>query len=529
MAAGLSTREVSNGLLAHATQCGYCGALLRQATEDLAGDLKPEEQEILATIASSQPEARKRLAAKLSEASRVAGRPIPIAVRPAPRAGMRFRWAYASAAVIVLGVLAWMFFVWQHANTPPQLLASAYSERRTLEPRIPMARFGPKRLERGGPVGSRMNTPPALSEAEARISRQLSTNPDDPEWLALKARADLLDWNYESAMRSANRTLEQWPDSLPVLIDLATAHFERAETEQRPIDYGTAVELLGRVLAKSPDNAVALFNRAINFEKLSAYHEALADWEHYLKLDPKGDWAEEARSRRDAVSKLLREHEGRSQPRADASGFLDLTLQSPEIAATQVEFYLNEAVTKWLPDAFPAAPGVHPGAKAGASLVTLSKVLLSGHDDHWLQDILAGTQSPAFANATASLARAVSADAEGDFGKGREEAAKAEHGFERAGSAAGVLRAKLEWIYALDRSGQGEQCLDAAEALLPQLARRGYPWLSVQLNLELAGCAGSVGQPGMQHRALEKALLLARPARYRVLQLRVLAYAAEIE
>src|SRR5207249_6065 len=166
--------------------------LLRQATEDLAGDLKPEEQEILATIASSQPEARKRLAAKLSEASRVAGRPIPIAVRPAPRAGMRFRWAYASAAVIVLGVLAWMFFVWQHANTPPQLLASAYSERRTLEPRIPMARFGPKRLERGGPVGSRMNTPPALSEAEARISRQLSTNPDDPEWLALKARADLL-------------------------------------------------------------------------------------------------------------------------------------------------------------------------------------------------------------------------------------------------------------------------------------------------------------------------------------------------
>ena len=72
--------------------------------------------------------------------------------------------------------------------------------------------------------------------------------------------------------------MEQWPDSLPALIDLATAHFERAEKEQRPIDYGTAVELLGKVLAKSPDNGVALFNRAMIYEKLSAYHEALADW-----------------------------------------------------------------------------------------------------------------------------------------------------------------------------------------------------------------------------------------------------------
>jgi len=87
------------------------------------------------------------------------------------------------------------------------------------------------------------------------ISRRLSTSPDDPEWLALKARADLLEWNYESAIRSANRTLEQWPDSPAVLIDLATAHFERAEKEQRTVDYGTAVEFLGKVLAKSPDNS----------------------------------------------------------------------------------------------------------------------------------------------------------------------------------------------------------------------------------------------------------------------------------
>ena len=439
------------------------------------------------------------------------------------------RWAFAAAATIVMGVAAWLFFASQRASSPAQLLASAYSELRTLEPRIPLARFGPMRLERGGPGGSRMNTPPALSEAEGKISRQLSTNPDDPEWLALKVRADLLDWNYESAIRSANRTLEQRPDSLPVLIDLATAHFERAEKEERPIDYGTAVELLGKVLAKNPDNSVALFNRAITYEKLSAYHEALADWERYLKLDPKGDWAEEARRRRDAVSKLLREHEEASQPRADASGFIDLASLNPKIAATQGESYFDEAVTRWLPDAFPLPPAVHPGTKAGAALGTLSKALLSEHKDRWLQDILATTPSPVFAQATASLARSISADAQGDFAQGREAAAQAEHGFERAASPAGVFRAKLERIYALDRSGQGQDCLDAAQALLRQIAGRRYPWLFVQLQLEVAGCAGSVGQQDMQHRALEKALLLAGPSGYRVLQLRVLAYAAEIE
>ncbi len=529
MAVGLTAEQTADGLLAHAAQCGHCGALLREAAEDLAGDLKPEEQNLLAALASVQPEGRKRLAEKMSEASRPAVQPIQPATRPAQKTRALMRWAYATAAAIILGVAAWMFFAWQRASSPAQLLASAYIEQRTLELRIPLASFGPMRLERGGPGGSRMSTPPALSEAEARISRQLNNNPDDPEWLALKARADLLDWNYESAMRSANRALEQSPDSGAALIDLATAYFERAEKEQRPLDYGKAVELLGKVLAKSPDDAVALFNRAIAYEKLLAYHEALADWEHYLKLDPKGGWAEEARGRRDAVAKLLREHEGRSPPRADAAAFLELASLNPTAARDQVEFFLNQAVTHWLPEAFSAAPAVGAGTAARAAAETLAKVLLSGHEDHWLADLLAATPSPAFSQAIASLARAISADAEGNVAQGLEAAAKAERGFERAGSVAGVFRAKLERIYALDRSGQAKQCLDAAEALLKPLAGRGYPALFVQLHLELAGCAGAVGRQDVQRRALAKALLLAGPSGYRVLQLRTLGYAAAIE
>jgi CHAT domain-containing protein len=172
---------------------------------------------------------------------------------------------------------------------------------------------------------------------------------------------------------------------------------------------------------------------------------------------------------------------------------------------------------------------VGAGAGARAALATLSKALLSRHRDRWLQDVLATTSSPAFSAATASLAIAVSADAAGDFAQGREAAAKSEHWFETAGSAAGAFRAKLERIYALDHSGQAQPCLEAAETLLPQLSGRGYEWLSIQLYLELAGCAGSAGQQGLQRRTSARALLLAGPSLYRVLQLRALSYDAEIE
>jgi CHAT domain-containing protein/tetratricopeptide (TPR) repeat protein len=529
LAAGLSAAEVSDELLAHGAQCDYCGALLREASEELSGDLTPEEERIQAAMLSSQPDWQKRLAQKLSDASgRIDDRVTPVA--PRARAGRpRVYWIYATAAAMVLTVAASLFFLWQRTRSPARLLASAYGELRTLELRIPLAPYGPMRLERGLPGASRMNTPPSLSEAEAKISRKLNANPDDPEWLALKARADLLDWNYESAMRAATRVLEQRPESPSVLIDLATARFERAEKEQIAIDYGAAAELLGKVLAKNPDDLVALFNRAITYERLSAYHEALADWEHYLKIDPKGDWSDEARRKRDAVERRLRERGSHDLMQADPSRFVDLAAGSPEMVSEQAELYLEQAVMEWLPHAFPVTPSGTPSAKARTALTRLSKLLASRHADQWLQDLLSTAPSPAFAEAAASLARAVNADAEGDVARGQEEATKAEHWFHRAGSAAGVLRAQLERIYALDRSGQGQRCLDGTEALAPELAGQRYPWIRARLQLELASCLESVGTQGAQHLAVQQALRLAESANYPVLRLRALAFAAIFE
>jgi CHAT domain-containing protein/cytochrome c-type biogenesis protein CcmH/NrfG len=529
LAAGLSAPEISDGLLAHAAHCDHCGALLREVSEGLASDLRPEEENMVAALLSSQPGGRKRLAQRLSQVSAKVRYQVALVTPPSRAARLRPRWIYAAAAAVMLTVMASWFFFWQRAGSPAQLLASAYGELRTLEPRIPLARYGPMRVERGLSGGSRMNAPPSLSEAEAKISRKLQANPDDAEWLALKARADLLDWSYESSIRAATRALEQRPDSPSVLIDLATAHFERAEKEQRALDYGTAVELLGTVLAKNPDNLVAVFNRAITYEKLSLYHEALADWEHYLKADPTGNWADEARGKRDAVAKLLRERENHSLIQADPAHFMELAARDPEIVSERVEVYLDQAVMKWLPDAFPLASSGPPGAQARTALPVLAKLSTSRHGDQWLEDLLSTTPSPAFAKAVASLAGAVNADAEGDWAHGQEDAAAAERWFQSAGSAAGVFRARLERLYALDRAGQGQSCLDGTRSLMPQLAGHRYPWLLARLQLRLAACLDSLGKQGDRHLVLEQTRSLVESAGYPDLRIQVLARAAAFE
>ena len=177
-----------------------------------------------------------------------------------------------------------------------QLLARAYTEQRTLEVRFGGAAYAPLRVQRG-PEASFADRNPSLLKAEALIASQLPSHPTDPSWLQDKARADLLEGKYDAAVESLRRALELSPDSPELMVDLASAHFQRAQSEDRPQDYGAAFENLSKVLAQRPDDQVALFNRAIVSEHQFLYHQALDDWEHYLRVDARSQWADEARRR----------------------------------------------------------------------------------------------------------------------------------------------------------------------------------------------------------------------------------------
>lgn len=78
IAAGILDRDAENDL-GHAAECDHCGPLLRQAKEDFANELTPEEETTIANLPSSTIAWQGRLAAKLQDAQ------APITVLPSPK------------------------------------------------------------------------------------------------------------------------------------------------------------------------------------------------------------------------------------------------------------------------------------------------------------------------------------------------------------------------------------------------------------------------------------------------------------
>ena len=108
IAAGILDRDAENDL-SHAAQCDHCGPLLRQAKEDFADELTPEEETMIADLPSSTTAWQGRLAAKLQDAQA----PLPILSPPKDRsrsfletllAPWRLAFAAAVIGLILLGL-----------------------------------------------------------------------------------------------------------------------------------------------------------------------------------------------------------------------------------------------------------------------------------------------------------------------------------------------------------------------------------------------------------------------------------------
>jgi tetratricopeptide (TPR) repeat protein len=128
------------------------------------------------------------------------------------------------------------------------------------------------------------------------IAANLKKNPDDPQWLLLSARLDLLDWKYQSSISTLNKIDDEKVEESPEFrLTQSLALYEKAEIEHDPQSYGQAVDLLGKTLQKTPDDSVALFNQAVACEKLYMYECATSDYERLLKSDPNSGWSAEAR------------------------------------------------------------------------------------------------------------------------------------------------------------------------------------------------------------------------------------------
>src|SRR6267378_3576922 len=493
-------REIAGGLtppdetliyLEHASRCDHCGPLLRGAVaevSDLNGEITEADRTLIAILESARTEWQQRLAQQIA-GTKHSGRDresmpwwqrwLAVPRLAVPRLAVP-RVAMAGASLLaIVAVGSWVVVHRVNnynatRNQPAaagQLLARAYSEKRTLELRIAGADYAPLRVSRG-PAASFTSRPEPLLKAEALIASQLESHPSDPSWLQAKAQADVLEGKYDAAVEALRRALELEPHSPALLTDLATAYFQRAQQEDRKEDFGAAYEYLSQALKLHPDDPVALFNRAIVAEHQFLYHQALDDWDRYLQVDPHSDWAGEAREAADRLRTKLKDHDAsQAAPllspaqiatsitaliaaSADSASGDDLNLRSTVDA--RIEEYLSSAVRLWLPQAYPEKGAADPAAQR--ALFFLADLTSQQHGDRWLSDFLRDSFARNFRQAVAALAKAAQANDAGQYDVSRQQADLAEQFFSASRTKAGVLRAQFEQTFAAHAMRRSEAC-----------------------------------------------------------------------
>jgi cytochrome c-type biogenesis protein CcmH/NrfG len=292
IAAGLTPAAQADPLIHHAAECGHCGRLLREAVEDLA---EPDEQAAAEIDAIVTPEWRQKMVQRLTESPGATETPGPTASRRGWLEWLRLPvWVYPVAAMAVVVVVGG-FFAWPawRLHQVNELTLEAYAEKRQIDFQLPGAPYAPIRRERG--AGE--EPPWALAEAESIAASGLESHPESPIWLAARGRIDLLKGDYPRAIETLEQALTREPDSTAIQVDLAAAYYQAAQGIGNPEDFRKAYDLLNKVLAKAPDNATALYDRALTAESLKLRDEAAKDWNHYLQRDATSAWAGEARRR----------------------------------------------------------------------------------------------------------------------------------------------------------------------------------------------------------------------------------------
>ncbi len=520
--AGTASRSEEEAWMLHAAQCSHCGPRLREAVRSAADTLTPDEEALVLQLRTSQPDWQADFARTLAATPHASERPGWKNWLSVPRLTL------AGSLAAALAVGGWFAFRQWQTNDVDHLLAQAAVERRVTEGRLQGADFAEMRQDRGGAVP----TPQSLLEAEARIGRELLQHPDDPHWLQARAQAAMLEGKWDESLHDLQEALASQPDSLELLRDLGTAYYQRGLTTKNSADIAQSMDLFGKVLGKSPDDPIALFNRAIAAEELREYQQEIDDLEHYLRLDSSSGWAKEARARLARIKNRVKEkQEGLVRPLMSPPTLISKA--SSEDAESElesrVEAYDHAALSNWLPVAYPVVTVAAPSDGSQGSVRQALKLLASvgevRHGDRWLGDLLEHSRDKRFPQAVTALAEAVRADDHGDYAAGRAHARAAASWFATDGNLAGKLRSSEEMIYAEGLLWQN--CESPAAALDLELADSGYAWLVAQTKLELYNCSGVNGRDSRMKGLLDAARKQAESHGYPSLGLRALYFQAE--
>jgi tetratricopeptide (TPR) repeat protein len=470
-----SVKEIDR-LLAHAAVCAPCAARLRRGLQVLSEDASPEEESVVASLVSTPGAGRRSLAARLAATPRhrAHGRPAKI-----------YLWAGAALAASLLLVAGLSF--WQRAShNPERLMAEAYTHSRIFELRIPGAGFAevtPEAHLRGGATGRESSR---LLEARAEIERNLERLPNDPHWLQLDARADILEERFDSAIDTLDRLVAAGPVTPDLLQDDASAYFERGAATGSENDRATALDALRRADEMAPGDPVLLFNEAVVMEDRGQLMNAVETWNRYLRFERDPRWLTAGRRHLELLEQKLdqlKTHRSRLDRRlATPQAMRALAGDSTALAAVDEELS-SSLLSRLMEPAFVlpvdrsrGSPCPESCQAARALLYALAASLERNHQDPWLTQFLPPPSSLptlGFMQAARSLGRAIDADGAGNYSAAEQSAPQATRLFRQQGNRAGEDRAQVEQAYALQRLSNLGGCYKAAHPLLgrdPQFA-----------------------------------------------------------
>jgi len=522
---GRSSRaEVSRASAAHAASDCVGEGLPAERGEASAADFaeaSPEEAAELARLASASRDWQRKLAVELARTPHGAAR------KKAPRL---YLWVGAGLAASLL-IGAAVTVSWQRANTPERLLAEAYTHSRIFELRMPGAGFAEVTQEthlRGGTTGRESAR---LLDARARIARQLESAPEDPHWLELEARADVLEEKFDPAIDILDRLLADGPVTAGLLVDDASAYFQRGASSGSENDRATALDDLRRADELAPGDPVVLFNEAVVMEDRGQVMNAVETWNRYLRFERDPRWLAEGRRRLDSLEQKLNQlktHQSRME-RGLATPQAMRALAGDAAALGAIDEELSSALLPTLLDsAYPmpvdrsrGSPCAENCQAARNLLHSLAASLERDHRDSWLTQFLpadSAPPNPKFNLAAQALGTAIRADIAGDGLAAQRPALKAVRLFHGLGNAAGEDRAAVERVYALQRSENLPGCYKEAHALLgrnPQFA-----WIQIHDLTEDTLCDPAPGTAAENNPSFLRAISLARNRHYTLLELR---------
>ena len=533
IAAGIFTRD-PDSYLSHAASCDHCGPLLNQAVSDFATDLTSDEDSVISDLPSSTTVWQKTLAARLSDIGhsetkkrfRSEWRSSWITAILSPR-----RVAFAASGV---GLIAFgMWFAERHAEnrSAEQLIADAYAERRTLEVRIGDVPYVPLRQTRGADSEQERMSRPALLKAEAEIAQQIRSHPYDIRWLQASGRASLLEDNLagaEAAIAVLEHAQRLAPNNASVSIDRASAYILRGQFLNRSEDYGTSIEILGRVLSSNRGGDTAQFNYAVALEKELFKSQAVEAWKTYLARYPRSTWAVEAQERLVRLQQEIHDQHGRSESPLKTLDQLAAAFagrRSGELSEidARIEEYQDLTVQQWLPLFFLSdQKRRNPARTVEQVLNGLARLLSEQHNDPWLRDLLGADRDSRIVDKAVRLL----ADSErkievSDDDHARDEASAALSLFHRAGVSAGEMRARFVLIFLKQIEHRDWPCESMAQAMRREPTLQAYAWLRIQVQLEDSLCAGVADKQALE--AARSGIELSNAHHFPILNLRAIA------